>query len=342
MMRGDFTHPLLELVRGLHRRVRATVLEGFDRQGTALAEVAEDGAGDTLYGVDKLGERSLIETLRTEADAVGGIVLLAEGLPEEGVALPEGRAPSACRYRMIVDPIDGTRGLMYQKRSAWVLTGVAPNLGDETRLSDVELAVQTEIPTAKQRMVDELWALRGSGARAERVDLTSGARSPLPLSPSRATGIEHGFASISRFFPGGRDVLAAIDDALVFAVAGTPGAGKAHCFEDQYASSGGQLYELAVGHDRFIADLRPLLAPVLADRGLPGGLCCHPYDVCTALIAEEAGVVVRDPRGGPLDVPLDLVTDVAWVGYANAELARRLEPVLLEVLERHGLLGGDA
>jgi len=269
MRRGDPTHPLLELVRKLHRRIRAVVLEGFERQGHALAEVAEEAVGDTLYGVDKLGERSLVETLRDDAEAVGGIVLLAEGLPEEGIALPEGRAPSACPYRMIVDPIDGTRGLMYQKRSAWVLTGVAPNRGDETRLSDIELAVQTEVPVTKQRIADELWAVRGVGARAERVDLTSGARASLSLSPSRATGIEHGFVSVSRFFPGGRDVLAALDDALVLAVGGPPDPGKARCFEDQYASTGGQLYELAIGHDRFIADLRPLLAPVLAARGLP-------------------------------------------------------------------------
>ena len=42
-------------------------------------------------------------------------------------------------------------------------------------------------------------------------------------------------------------------------------AGKAACFEDQYLSTGGQLYELMAGHDRFIADIRPLLIAVLTD-----------------------------------------------------------------------------
>ena len=44
--------------------------------------------------------------------------------------LPDGASEADCQWRVIVDPIDGTRGLMYQKRSAWILTGVAPNRGD--------------------------------------------------------------------------------------------------------------------------------------------------------------------------------------------------------------------
>ena len=47
---------------------------------------------------------------------------------------------------MLADPIDGTRCLMYQKRSGWILTGIAPNRGEGTVLADIELAVQTEFP----------------------------------------------------------------------------------------------------------------------------------------------------------------------------------------------------
>src|SRR2546426_8918997 len=46
-----------------------------------------------------------------------------------------------CRWRLLVDPIDGTRGLMYQKGSAWNLTGVAPDRGAATPLRDIVLAV---------------------------------------------------------------------------------------------------------------------------------------------------------------------------------------------------------
>jgi hypothetical protein len=84
------------------------------------------------------------------------------------------------------------------------------------------------------------------------------------------------------------------------------------------------------GHDRFLADLRPLLhdpAEAIAR------LCCHPYDLCTEHIAREAGVIVTDERGAPLAAPLDTSSRVAWVGYANAALQRSIEPVLQRVLE---------
>lgn len=332
-------HPLLAPIRALHGAIRDAVMAECERQAVeALAEVAEDGEGDTLYAVDKVSESVLVAALGREAERLGGIVLIAEGISGGLLTLPEGRDESACRYRVIVDPVDGTRGIMYQKRPAWVLTGVALNHGPATRLSHVELAVQTELPLVKQHLADDLWAVRGAGAAAERVDVLSGARSPIELRPSRATNIEHGFAMVSRLFPGARDELAAIDEEIVRELIGPPVAYKVRCFEDQYPSTGGQLYELICGHDRFLADIRPLLAPVLGARGLPPALCCHPYDLASALVAEELGVILRSPEGGPLDCVLDVVEDVAWVGYANRALLERIEPVLMRALERRGLL----
>jgi hypothetical protein len=113
---------------------------------------------------------------------------------------------------------------------------------------------------------------------------------------------------------------------------GPHASGKAHCFEDQYASTGGQLYELMAGRDRFIADLRPLLRPVLAERGLPPALTCHPYDICCALIAEESGVIVTDAAGQRLDAPLNVEAEVAWAGYANAHIRAQIEPLLRQEL----------
>ena len=82
---------------------------------------------------------------------------------------------------------------------------------------------------------------------------------------------------------------------MVLGVLGPDAPGKAHCFEDQYISTGGQLYELMAGHDRWVAELRPLArARSWPRRGLPPALTCHPYDICTALIAEESGVIVTD------------------------------------------------
>ena len=90
------------------------------------------------------------------------------------------------------------------------------------------------------------------------------------------------------------------------------------------------------GHDRFVADLRPLLGQVLANRGQRLGICCHPYDICAALIATERGVIVTDAHGHPLDAPLNVETDVAWVGYANEHIRRQIEPLLQAALRRRG------
>src|SRR3954449_3299089 len=149
-------------------------------------------------------------------------------------------------------------------------------------------------------------AVRGQGSSALRVNRLTGEMAPLTLHPSTATTLAHGFAMISRFFPGSRAELAAIDDEVIAAVSGPPKPGKAQSFEDQYISSGGQLYELMAGHDRFVADLRPLF-----ERTRPGGaaLCCHPYDLCTELIGRETGVEVTDAHGGPLAAPLDVTSD---------------------------------
>jgi fructose-1,6-bisphosphatase/inositol monophosphatase family enzyme len=328
---------LLEPIVALHNRIRDAVMDACAAQPAGrLAAVDAEEAGDTIYGVDRVGEATLVEGLRDVARREP-LVLVAEGLPLGVTVLPEGAREDDCRWRVLVDPIDGTRGLMYQKRSAWVLTGVAPNRGPNTRLKDIVLAVQTEIPLLKEHLCDQLHAIRGQGVRARRLNRLSGASEALTLRPSPAETIAHGFATVVRFFPGARDVLAAVDDELVRALLGTPQAGKAACFEDQYASTGGQLYELMAGHDRFIADLRPLVHGVLEARGLPRGLCCHPYDLCTALIAEELGVAITGADGGPLDAPFDVTSDVAWVGYANPRLRALVEPALRDVLRQHGL-----
>jgi hypothetical protein len=332
--------PLLAPVRKLHERVREAVLASCrESEVDNLARVADDGsAGDTIYAIDRIGEESLIEAFESEIGRMTSFVLIGEGFKGGQTVLPRGATESDAVWRVIVDPIDGTRGLMFQKRSAWILTGVAPNRGRETSLRDIVLAVQTEIPLLKQYLCDSMWAIKGYGAHAERYNQVNGERRALRLQPSKARSIRHGFAAIARFFPGAREELAAIDEEIVIAALGSVEAGKAHCFEDQYPSTGGQLYELVAGHDRFIADLRPLMQPILKQRGLALGLCCHPYDLCTELIAREIGVIVADPLGGPLCAPLDLESNIAWAGYANDHIREEIEPLMQRALERRGLL----
>jgi hypothetical protein len=143
---------------------------------------------------------------------------------------------------------------------------------------------------------------------------------------------------ISRFFPGARDVLAKIDEEVITAALGKPKHGKAQCFEDQYISTGGQLYELMAGHDRFVADIRPLMQKTMRDRGLDLSICCHPYDLCTSLIAEELGVIITDENGGPLSATLSVEGDVSWLGYANSAIRGQIEPAIHNALRTRSLI----
>ena len=333
---------LLEPLRRLHETIRAAVVEACERAGSGeLAKVVAEEESDTIFAIDRVSEEVLIDFLEREVAPHAPVLLIAEGLSDGQITLPRGTAESDVVWRVIVDPIDGTRGLMYQKRSGWILTGVAPNRGPGTSLNDIGLAIQTEIPLVKQHLSDVLWAVRGEGFHAERFNRVSGEHAPLELHPSTAVNIDQSYSQVVRFFPGVRDVLAAIDDEIVRGALGPAQPGKALCFEDQYTSTGGQLYELIAGHDRFTADLRAHMDPVTNERGLPRPLCCHPYDLCTELIAREAGVIVTGVDAGPLNARLAVEPDVSWVGYANELIHATVEPLLQLALKSRGLFNRD-
>jgi fructose-1,6-bisphosphatase/inositol monophosphatase family enzyme len=331
---------LLTQLHTIHEAIRDKVVKSSEQHSIEqLSTVVAVQAGDTIFAIDRISEKVLIEHY-TKLGQERSFVLIAEGLGESGqMTFPAGADPEKVELRIIMDPIDGTRGIMYQKRAAWILTGVAPNHGEQTNLRDIELAIQTEIPLVKQHLSDSFWAIKGQGVGGERFDRTSRKRTPIIPQPSQAPTIAYGYGGISRFFPGGRAELAEIDDEVADRIIGNGEPGKARAFEDQYIATGGQLYELLMGHDRWIADLRPLLEPLLKAQGHPLGLCCHPYDLCTELIAREAGLVITNPAGGPIDAPLDVDTGLSWIGYANSHIHQQVEPVLQSILyERHLLL----
>ncbi len=291
------------LLCALGDELRSVVLAA---RGMDMAAVAGATAADTIYAIDEVTDHALVAWF---SENWGNVVVVSEGL-EEPVVI--GRPA----WTVIVDTIDGTRGLMHDKRPAWALAAAAPAGG---RLADVSAAAMTELPTTKQWAADQFSAVRGDGLRSERLDVSGGTRTAAPARPSTATDLEHGFAHLAKFFPAGKRQLAEIEEELLSRL------GARVVFDDQYLSTGGQIHELLTGRDRFVADLRPLVDP--------GGFACHPYDVCTAMLLEEAGGVVTDPWGGRLDAPLDTTTAVAWVGYANPTLATTIGPVLADVLD---------
>jgi hypothetical protein len=324
---------LRQLLCELQDEIQRSVLRARDESTPdELARVVEVTEADSIYQLDHLSEATVLDWFRERWPAELPVELVMEGLEGRGpVVFPERVAVEATVAKCIVDPVDGTRGLMYDKRSAWVLAAVAPQRGPKTRLSDLVAAAMTELPPAKQRRADQVSAIRGMGRAAlvaRRRDLDSGEVRAFSPRPSRARDLPHGFAAFARFFPEGKGLLAQFEEALWERLYGHSPAPL--IFEDQYISTGGQFYELLVGHDRMAGDLRPLALATLHRDSSP---VCHPHDACTSLILEEGGCRLTDPHGAPLDAPLDTVSPVAWVGFANAELEAHVRPAFDALLE---------
>ena len=334
---SDWSDRDLEIIRDLLEsfqvHLRDRILETRQlHHPDEMAEVAAVMAADTIYRIDRVSEASVLDWFDANWPSEWVAELVMEGLEDsERRIVPLSAFGSNPRLKIIVDPIDGTRGLIHDKRPAWILTGVAPWRGEATTLDGILVAVMTEVPTTRQWRSDQVSALRGggeAGVRAMTHDLIRGGRKPVRLRRSESRSFEHGFATFARFLPEGKALLAAFEEEFWRVLSAEIGP-LSQVFEDQYISTGGQLYELMAGHDRMIGDLRPLAFRRL---GLAGRMVCHPYDICTSLILEEMGGVVVGPAGQVLRPGLNTIEAVSWIGFANPGLAGLALPVIQSLL----------
>tara|TARA_R110002072_G_scaffold264409_1_gene423112 strand:+ start:16644 stop:17660 length:1017 start_codon:yes stop_codon:yes gene_type:complete len=321
---------LVPRLRALQVEIRSALRTEMVTQSVeSLARAARDDEGDTIFGIDVEVEEMLLRYCEKWGEEQH-FTLVGEGLPTAGVEFgrPGLGGPA---FRLLVDPIDGTRGLMFDKRSAWCLMGCAPDRGSDTKLQDVEVAVMSELPTTRQNICDVVWAVAGQATQGERHDVVRDTQVALPIVPSAAKDVKHGFASVVNFFPGGKPLIAELDEAIMRRAMGGWNPAKAEVYSDQYICTGGQLAEVMLGRDRFVLDVRPLVYQKL---GVESALACRPYDLATWLVGQQAGCVVCDPFGEPLDAPLDITTNMSFALYANQELADLLIPIVREEVSR--------
>lgn len=300
-----------------------------------------EAAGDTVFAIDRKVEPVITAALHQWPAEWGSLVVVAEGFGDDGL-LRIGARSGEPRWRLLIDPIDGTRSLMYDKRSAWFLAAAAPDRGEAIRLSDAVAAVMVELPTSKQALSDAFVYAAGGPVSGYRTRLGSGESTTLPFAPSGATTLDNGFAQVSNFFPGTKVLASELMEHIAASVLPQREPGGAAIFDDQYICTGGQLVELMCGRDRFCCDLRPLFYDILErrlNRTVPRGLACHPYDMAGLPLAKAAGLIVTDGHGRPLDAPFDVHTPIHWCGYANESLRQRIAPVIGAWLSRH--LGRD-
>lgn len=335
------TEQLIEMLVEAGKAVREKIYTALKSSNIErLSGVHAEKKEDTIYEIDREVEDVLLPILNKYAERAGGFIVLAEGIGDDegGLIFPVNTNREKAKFRILIDPIDGTRGIMYDKRPAFFLAGIALNKGLSTSLSDIFISVMVELPTSRHFLSDVLWAVRGEGSYCETDNLITGETIKKKLQPSRAASIIGGFAQLTRFFPPGRDILSKIEDELIETIRPDNPTGKALVFEDQYISSGGQLYEMLNGHDRFVADVRCLLYRFLRSQGRQGGHVCHPYDVSAHLIGTEAGIIITDGFGNSLNSPLDLNSEINWIGYANKDIYNEVQPILFRLLRKYQLL----
>lgn len=228
------------LLLDLGDHVRRCLLNARRASDTAeLAAISRESVADTIYGIDRISEDAIAAWFADHWPATIPVELVMEGInPQNPVTFPDKISLDQTDAKIILDPIDGTRSIMYDKRAAWFLAGVAPQRGSETRLSDIEVAVMAELPTTKQWRVDRFSAIRGGGLFSDSVDVFTGEILSRSVRPSLATDMLHGFGYISRFFPAGKALTAAIEQAVWDRLYPIATGKEVIVFEDQYISTG--------------------------------------------------------------------------------------------------------
>lgn len=333
-------HQLLHGLRQIQKQLRDHVRRQLRECAPgSLSSVTRHSAADVLYGIDVECDEILFLGFE-ELARIAPFLVVAEGISEDApVPFPGSTSPTEAEYTLILDPIDGTRMIMFDKRSAWSLAAIARNHGKPPTFQDIEAAVMTEIPPSKQTSGDCLWAFRREGTQGEREDFTSGVVRSWRPTPNPAADLSHGFAQFTKFFLGDKETLARIEEEVFGLLGANPKDESPRLFDDQYLSTGGQLYEILAGRDLFQADVRRSLRRQSGGSG--PSLACHPYDICVELIARECGVVITDIHGSPIRCPLDVSTDVDWMGFANENLRNRMMPILQSVFGKAGWGDGD-
>lgn len=339
---SDFS-PWSERLRDLCERVRSAVREALAVDERAnLARPVRAGAGDFTYGLDEASERAVDAWFDATARELP-LSLLTEdaGWRHRG---PDPRASAAAPRelpgfdhggpRIALDPIDGTRGLMYDLRSAWTVVSCAGPGRGEPRLTELELGIVSEIPDSRAARFRVLEAQRGGPCALEERELSTGALVRCgELAADADARCDHGFFPFFRYDPAQRPAVAAVEAEFFARLAREERADLRHVFDDQYISNAGQLVLLALGSYRMIADLRAFLA----ERAGVRTTTSKPYDLAGAVLcAQSAGCVVTAAGGEPLDFPLDCATPVHFVGWANPQTAQRLAPHLAAVLRALG------
>jgi len=321
---------LLALADELRERTRTALLAALSaRDLRPLTRHAARGAGDVTFGLDVPGEACIARWSEELARAEPLSVLTED---RGWRHLGPGPGGAACELdgfdhggpRIAFDPVDGTRNLMFDLRSAWTVVSFAGPGPGLPRFADLEAGLVAELPTSRAASWRLLEAARGGPALLSERRLADGASlSACELHADQSARPDHGYFPFFRYDPRTRPALAELEAAFFARLQRHEGADLRSVWDDQYISNAGQLVLLALGTYRMVVDARALVGRRL---GL-ATVTSKPYDVAGALLcARAAGAELTRADGSALDFPLDAETPLDFAGYANAATRARLEP----------------
>jgi fructose-1,6-bisphosphatase/inositol monophosphatase family enzyme len=333
---GPWPDRLERLAGVLREAARGAMRRAID--GGRLDEVDRpvgQGAGDLTYGLDLVTENALDRWFdKTARESPLSLFSEDAGWRHRGPSAG-GKSRSLPGFdhggpRVVIDPVDGTRNMMADLRSAWTVIALCGPGEDVPRMSEATFGLVAELPDSRAERYRILTAERGCGAHLQERFIADGSLYREHVCQVDGDDrVDHGYFSFFRYTPAMRPLLARIEAEFFERLARSEGADLRNCFDDQYISNGGQLVLLILGTYRMIADLRARLAP---NFDVPC-TTSKPYDCAGAIvIAREAGCILTDAEGAALDFPLDATTPVHFVGYANRATASRLAPHLAAVM----------
>jgi myo-inositol-1(or 4)-monophosphatase len=241
------------------------------------AHVGSDGGrgsgGDVTFAIDEQAE-SLMESFL--AERAPEVAFYSE---DRGMVHPAG---GDAEWVLIVDPIDGTRPALAGFESACVSVAAAP-LGDEPTIGDVELGCIVEIKSGATFV-----AARGAGI------------TPSP-SLSANTDLRRMFWAYGLRGRPARETVEVLADLLDASSVGGGTFDLGSATYDMTRIATGQLDAYVEPGPRIVDDIPGMRARFEA---VGGGAVLNnsPYDLAAAaLCLREAGAVVTDAYGAPLD-----------------------------------------
>lgn len=328
----DFWTIRLEELCGRLRRVVTGSLEAARAAGDheALARPVSIGAGDVTFGLD-LPSEEVCSAWLAEVAAKRPLSLLTEDAGWLHMGPAGNTATRLADFdhggpRIALDPIDGTRNLMLDLRSAWTVVSFAGPGAGMPSLSDVTIGMVSELPNLRTASYRSLGASRGGGCHmTERTMRDDQVLREGPLQTDSDNRCDHGYFPFFRYDREQAPRITAIECEFHRLLREHEGADTHHCYDDQYISNAGQLTLLMSGAYRCITDLRAFVAN---EHGKPA-TTSKPYDSAGAILcAREAGAIIEAADGSELDYPLDTTTPVSFVGWVNAATRARLRPHL--------------